>query len=255
MINKIKNILRSKVGLFITLAIISILTVAALDFLDEEFSVHDILVEFHGLVFDLIIFGIVLTIYESYRSKKELDSKKLNQRQNLIDRYKEEINDYRFWKSEESFFRIRGLVKRLVNLGEADIDLSYCHLETDKSLSSYKNMAGWIFSASHLSGCWFICANIQNAEFFLTNLDEAKFISSNLTKCNFSQSDLFMAEFEECDLTDINLEGAIVHRNDWFEMLIKNKNTGVESLQKKYFINDEYFKHRKDIAHRIELRS
>jgi hypothetical protein len=150
-----KRILSSKIGLFVLLAILCLIIMIGSDFMDNEFSYHDILVEFHGLVFDLFIFGIILTIYESLKSKKEKLELKENKRLVLIERYKEEINDFRFWKSEEAFYRIRGLVKRLVDLGEEKINLSHCYLDTEKSLSAYKNMKGWKFFAANLRNSFF----------------------------------------------------------------------------------------------------
>lgn len=110
----IKNIIKSKIGLFIGLGIIVMIIAVILDFYDCNFSYHDILVEFHGLVFDLFVFGIILTIYETNKSKKEKAQADKKRKTDLIERYTEEINDFKFWKSEEAMYRTRGLIKRLV---------------------------------------------------------------------------------------------------------------------------------------------
>lgn len=77
----------------------------------------NILVESHGLLFDLLLFGIGIAIYDEIRSKK------MNK-----ERYHEELNDYRGWKDSEAAFRVAGIVKRLAYEGVIDIDLSNLHI-------------------------------------------------------------------------------------------------------------------------------
>lgn len=249
-----KRILSSKIVLFILLAILCLIIVIKLDFLDSEFSYHDILVEFHGLVFDLFIFGIILTIYESLRSKKEKLELEENKRLVLIDRYKEEINDIRFWKSKEAFYRIRGLVKRLVDLKEEKIDLSHCYLETDKSLSTYRNMKEWKFYAANLRDSFFLMSDMTKTQFYMTKLSESSFVEVNLMESNFENADLYKAQFKRCNLNDVKLNGALVGNINWFEILKRNKNIGIDSLENEYIIDDEPIKYKSDYAFRIRLR-
>lgn len=217
----------SKTNFFIGITITSLIVAIALDFLDCKFAFHDILVSFHGLVFDLIVFGLVLTIYEKISSDKE-----------TIKRYKEEINDYRFWKNEQAMFRIRGLVKRLVELKEKELDLSHCFLETDKSFSQYKDMKGWTFSGAFLRESVFILSNLSNAQFYFTDLTNATFVNVNLTDCTFSSAILFDTKFEKCDFTNVELDDACVSDSNWFEKLEKNKNFGISGLTKSYIIRN-----------------
>ena len=72
-----------------------------------------VLVEAHGLVFDLFIFGIVLTAYEVVRGK-----------QDKVERYKEELDDYRGWEEEEAGYRVAGIIRRLEAEGIEDIDFN-----------------------------------------------------------------------------------------------------------------------------------
>lgn len=62
----------------------------------------DVLVEAHGLLFDVILFGIVLSIFNKIKSKKE----------NIL-RLQEELEDYRYWDEKEAVYRIIGIIKRL----------------------------------------------------------------------------------------------------------------------------------------------
>ena len=84
---------------------------------ENGFSWHDLLVEANGVVFDLLVFGILLSVYESLRAKKA-----------NIDRFTEEIDDYRGWDEREASYRIAGLLRRLNKEKKYSIDLSNCYL-------------------------------------------------------------------------------------------------------------------------------
>tara|TARA_R110001583_G_scaffold175120_1_gene329684 strand:+ start:114 stop:818 length:705 start_codon:yes stop_codon:yes gene_type:complete len=207
----------------IALSILGLIIVLILDFFDAKYSYHDILVEFHGLIFDLFIFGILLTIYETRKSKKD-----------KIIRYKEEINDYKFWETEEAMFRTRGLVKRLCDLNVQNIDLSHCYLATDKSLSTYDNMKNWKFSGANLSNTMFMMSTLENAQFYSTNLKEAIFIQVNLTNCSFSSAILYKTNFEKCTFTNVDISNSIVYEENWFELLESKDNIGISELKEHF---------------------
>jgi hypothetical protein len=219
---------KSKTNLFIVIALFGLFILSILDFIDNQFSFHDILVEFHGLVFDLFIFGILLTIYESMTSKKE-----------MIKRYKEEINDYRFWESEEAMYRIRGLIKRLVELNEKEIDISNCYLENDKSFFSIKNMKRWKFSGANLKNSSFFNCDLEDAHFYITNLENTFFNQANLTNCKFVKAILYNTVFENCIFKETDLSNAYIKEKNWFEILENKGNIGVDSLKIKFEITKE----------------
>ena len=225
-LNKLnKRIRESKVNLFILLALICSLIVFLLDLFDTNFSYHDILVESHGLIFDLFIFGILLTFYETVNNKRE-----------KIERYTEEINDYKFWESEEAMFRTRGLIKRLVDLNAKNLDLSHCYLANDKSLSSYKNMSNWRFSGADLSNSLFLLSTLENAHFYYSNLMDTRFDQVNLTNCKFSSANLYNTDFEKCILYGADFSNSIIKSKNWFYELEKNKNIGVDEIKNKFLI-------------------
>lgn len=70
-----------------------------------------IYVEAWGTVFDILIVGVILTLYEIRRDRKE-----------SIERYFEEIDDFKKWNSEEGRLRIAGAVRRLNRFGKTGID-------------------------------------------------------------------------------------------------------------------------------------
>lgn len=209
-----------KVIFFIVCVIVGLISVLYLDSVDNQFSYHDIIVEFHGLIFDLIVLGIILTMYEQISEKRQ-----------RIERYKEEIDDLRFWKSDEAMFRIKGIIKRLKKLGAGRIDLSNCYM---KSCPTFKDMTSWNFTCSKLVECYFGYTNLKNSNFYLAEIGSTKFTNSDLSYCNFILSILENVHFEECDFKNVNLTYAYVENNNWFSILEKNNNIGVDYLRSNF---------------------
>ena len=72
-----------------------------------------IYIEGWGTVFDIAIVGVILTLFAIGRDRKE-----------RIERYLDEIDDFKKWDSEEARLRIAGNIRRLAKLGKTDIDFS-----------------------------------------------------------------------------------------------------------------------------------
>lgn len=129
---------------------------------DYQFNFHDILVEGHGLLFDLFVFGVLLSVYEALRVRKE-----------LIRKHQDEIDDFRLWDEKEAAYRIIGAVKRLNREGQKHLNLSYCFL------------CNVSFEGLNLEG-----ANLQNAK--LKDADLRGVIS--LKNADFRNADLLGAK-------------------------------------------------------------
>lgn len=82
---------------------------------DKEF-IRDVFVEAHGMLFDILIIGTFIfalhMLVESRRVKKR-----------NIERWQEEIDDFRGWNDKEATFRIVGNIKRLNRNGVTKIKL------------------------------------------------------------------------------------------------------------------------------------
>src|SRR5262245_55376881 len=61
-----------------------------------------ILAEAHGMIFDIAVIGILLTWLNQNGERRQ-----------RIRTYKDEIDDFRLWESEEAAFRTVGNIKRL----------------------------------------------------------------------------------------------------------------------------------------------
>ena len=70
-----------------------------------------IVVEFTGMLFDIIIFGIAIATYE-----------RIMRRRNEYRKHLEIIDDFKKWQSDEAYYRIAGAIKRINRMGITAID-------------------------------------------------------------------------------------------------------------------------------------
>lgn len=213
-----------------------------------DFRWHDIKVEANGMIFDLFVFGVLVSIYNALRASKE-----------KTERLKEEIDDYRGWNEKEAMYRIVGAVKRLNKLGVSRIILTDCFLsgahlsgerlttaEISRADLSEAHLSGADLRKAHLlwanlSGADLTKANLSEAHLFEANLSGADLSGANLTKAylvkaNFSGANLTGADLTEAKLGWTNFSGAKVSQ-DWFEKLEEWKIEGREEIIEKYLID------------------
>ena len=104
----------------------------------SDFSelIRGIYVAAWGTFFDVLIAGFVLVLFAVWRRRRE-----------SIERYIEEIEDFKKWDNEEARLRIAGNVRRLAKLGKTDIDFSGITLKNFKFVShDIESLRGAIFS-------------------------------------------------------------------------------------------------------------
>ncbi|MBY0425751.1 MAG: pentapeptide repeat-containing protein [Cytophagales bacterium] len=181
---------------------------------DFERYYQNVLIEAHGIIFDLAFIGILI-----------LWLQKNGERQQRIRRYLDEIDDFRFWKSEESAYRAMGNIKRLNRDKIYKIDLSHSYLQNTNL--NYVNLSGSNLNSANLSHCYLISSNFSNARLNQanmegchmnnTNLSDAflsggNFMNASLIKGNLYNANCIMANFEntflmEADMRNSNLLG------------------------------------------------
>ncbi|WP_075591173.1 pentapeptide repeat-containing protein [Labilibacter marinus] len=250
----------SSILFFVIIAILSLIFIAILDFKDSEFNWHDILVEAHGLIFDLFIFGLLITAFDFVRSRRE-------KRQ----RYNEEIQDLIGWKSEEAKVKILAKVKRLYDLGQRRFFLSNSYLKsanlndydlTDsvivltnlkKSSFARSNLKNVQLTASKLNKVYFTSAKLENTDLSNSICNGAFFVDTNFVNTKFKRADLRKASFVGCNYENVNLENvklddAIVDDLSWFEKLQNSGAIGIDNLMTKYYVNSKSRKEEDGIA-------
>lgn len=142
-----------------------------------------VLVEAHGMLLDILVFGVLL-LWLNKKREIQLEAK----------RYVEEIDDFRGWKSEEAVRRIRGNIFRLNRLGKTDIDLHHCFLK------------GADLRRANLRGAKLTGAVLEDAKFWKADLCDSKLWSANLERASLHEANL-----QGADLWRAKLKGAKVY--------------------------------------------
>lgn len=162
--------------------------------------VGQVLAEAHGMLFDILVIGIfIFWLNET------------GERRLRIRMYKDEIDDFRLWESEEAAFRTTGNIKRLNRHKIHDINLVNCHLS--RTNLSYVNLKESNLNSANLSNSNMIEIHLENSRLNQTNLENAKMNQAILRKAyangaNFKDSFLIKADFEEAFLIKADFENA-----------------------------------------------
>ncbi len=203
-----RPILTNTIVLFIVLVLVVLTSLPF--YLDPESNfIGGILQEAHGMIFDIAIIGILI-YWLNDRGRT----------QTLIRSYKDEIDDFRMWESEEAAFRTVGNIKRLNRHGIFDINLVNCYLpktnlaevNLTKSNLNSANLASSIvsganFNNARLNQTNFENANLNNASLCGAFASGANFKDAYLIKSDFKNSFLIKANFENAYMMESNLSG------------------------------------------------
>ena len=179
---------------------------------DHYNFVGQVLAEAHGMLFDIAVIGILIYWLNE------------NGQTNLrIRTYKDEIDDFRLWESEEAAFRTVGNIKRLNRHHIFDIDLVNCHLA--KTNLSYVNLNGANLNSANVTNSNLEHSTLENARMNQTNFEGSNLNRSQLQKsyasganfdntflmaADFSKAFLIKASFKNAFLTEANLRGAFM---------------------------------------------
>lgn len=225
--------LQNKVFFFASAAIVWGIILFVIDVYTNQFSNKDfftnLLFNAHGMMFDLVVLGILLTIYDSITVKRT-----------EIERLKNDIDDLRFWESDEAKFRIVGCIKRLNKLHHYQIDLSDCNLSgmnlenvnLEKSILNRTNLLRVNFHGACLRS-----VNFTGANLFECDLRNADLTNSNLSFANLNGADLRSTVFTNCILSIKSLINAKVASPNWFDELSRFNVKGLDIIKRRYKID------------------
>ncbi len=208
--------------------ILFIIDIATNQFSNTDFF-SNLLFNAHGMMFDLVVLGILLTLYDS-----------ITQKRNEIDRLKEEIDDFRFWSSDEAKYRIAGCVRRLNKLNSKQIDLSDCNLE-GMNLGGL-NFDGADFRRAKLSGANFENSILKNSNFTYADLFQANFRNADFSGSKFiftrmNKSDIRDAKFNNTEFQIPRIGGAFVASANWIEEMSNDAIKGFDRIRNDYKID------------------
>lgn len=164
--------------------------------------IQQILAEAHGMIFDIAVIGILIFW--------------LNQNGEIrrrIRTYKDEIDDFRLWESEEAAFRTVGNIKRLNRHKIHEINLVNCHLP--RTNLNYANLAGSNMNSANISQSSLIESILENARLNQTNFENSNLNQANLrgayaSGANFKDAFLIKAHFENAFLIKANFNNAFL---------------------------------------------
>ena len=208
--DRIKKLYRDIVALILSIHVstsISVLIVSTVIIIIVSYNYYDgdfaenILVEAHGMLFDILVIGIFILSLNTL-AERRIQKRIENQR------YRDEIDDFRGWESEEAAYRNAGNLKRLQRNGyKGKINLKQCYLGgVDLQKNWDDDLLGYIkpfLAGSNLKGVNIAFADLQNANLMSATLQGAVFFEVNLRGANF-----FWAKLQMATLQDVNLQGA-----------------------------------------------
>ncbi len=182
----------------------------------DEFYLN-VLAEAHGMLFDILIIGILIFWLN-----------KSGETRLRIRTYKDEIDDFRMWESEEAAFRNVGNIKRLNRHHIFKMNLSNCYLK--KTNLNYVQLPESNLNTASLFGTTLIEANLKKARLNQANLENAtinqaclesafasgaNFKDAYLIKTNLRNALLIKANFENAFMMDADLNGAFLSGADF----------------------------------------
>ena len=169
---------------------------------DFDQFIQQVLAEAHGMIFDIAVIGILIFW--------------LNQNGEIRQRirtYKDEIDDFRLWESEEAAFRTVGNIKRLNRHNIHDLNLVNCYLP--RTNLNYANLSGSNLNSANISQSSLIEGNLENARlnqtnFENSNLNQALLKGAYASGANFKDAFLIKSQFENAFLIKANFSNAFL---------------------------------------------
>jgi len=169
---------------------------------DFDSFIQQVLAEAHGMIFDIAVIGILIFWLNQNGEIKQ-----------RIRTYKDEIDDFRLWESEEAAFRTVGNIKRLNRHKIHEINLVNCYLP--RTNLNYANLSGSNMNSANITQSYLIESNLENARlnqtnFENSNLNQAILKGAYASGANFKDSFLIKAQFENAFLIKANFSNAFL---------------------------------------------
>ncbi len=173
---------------------------------DFDSFIQQVLAEAHGMIFDIAVIGILLVWLNKNGETRQ-----------RIRTYKDEIDDFRLWESEEAAFRTVGNIKRLNRHKIFEINLVNCHLP--RTNLNYVNLSGSNLNSANISQSSLIESNLENAR-----LNQTNFENSNLNQVNLKGAYASGANFKDSFLIKAQLEGSFLIKANFNNAFLMESN-------------------------------
>jgi uncharacterized protein YjbI with pentapeptide repeats len=168
-------------------------------------------IEAWGTVFDLVFVALLLTMFEVRRDRRH-----------HIERYQEEIDDFKHWHTDEARVRIGGNLRRLASLGITKFDLRGIVLRDFSFLQHRVNkLRGTTFATPSISGYANFTTELTNVDFSYTDCTDVEFSKGVLRSTLFGIHTTNL-KFHAATLVNACFDGATMRwtrmvpdENDW----------------------------------------
>jgi len=204
----------------LVLILVTVIVVGlSLHYYINEFDtfIPQILAEAHGMIFDIAVIGILIFwLNQNGQTRQQIRT------------YKDEIDDFRLWESEEAAFRTVGNIKRLNRHKIYEINLVNCHLA--RTNLSHVNLKASNLNSANLSHSSLIETNLENTRLNQTNLE-----NSNLNQANLKGAYASGANFKDAFLIKANFEGTFLIKTNF-----KNAYLMEGNLQNSYLMGADF---------------
>lgn len=183
-----------------------------------------VLAEAHGMIFDIAVIGILIFwLNENGQTRQRIRF------------YRDEIDDFRLWESEEAAFRTVGNIKRLNRHKIHEINLVNCFLS--RTNLNYVNLKGSNLNLANVSQSSLIEANLES-----TRLNQTNFENSNLNHANFKGAYASGANFKDAFLIKANFENAFLIKTNFNNAYLMEANLRNSFLMGADFENASLYK-------------
>ncbi len=198
--------------LFISVSVLVLLgvivvTLSAPFYRDDFYNFYgQVLAEAHGMLFDIAIIGILI-----FWLNKTAETRQ------RIRTYKDEIDDFRLWESEEAAYRTVGNIKRLNRHHIYSLNLVNCHLS--RTNLNYVKLKGANLNSAKVTSANLIECNLENARcnqtsFENSSLNQAKLNGAYASGANFKDAYLIKTEFRSAFLIKADFTNAYLMESD-----------------------------------------
>lgn len=185
----------------ISMGIIIFLAISALVFWLNQLvgtTITDFVAEMNGMMMDIVIFAILLMwLYRRQEHARQLRN------------YREQLEDFKDWNSEEGVLRKVGVIRRIQRMGHP--------------LPSLRDMA---FKGAYFSGF-----DLNHVDFRLADLEAAFFLKCDLEKANLLKANLRRAYFQAATLRDVTLQEAFCPWADFRDANLTGANLACVNIQ------------------------
>ena len=183
-----------------------------------------ILAEAHGMIFDIAVIGILLFWLNQNGYTRQ-----------RIRTYRDEIDDFRLWESEEAAFRTVGNIKRLNRHRIHEINLVNCYMA--RTNLNYVNLGASNMNSANFSNSSLIETNLEN-----TRLNQTNFENSNLNQASLKNAYASGANFKDAFLIKAQFENAFLIKTSFKNAFLMEANLQHSYLMGAAFENASLYK-------------